>query len=190
RTILRPLRHLSDLCDRNSLPPSPEPVERQTGSMLWDRFNYNACFALRFALSLSILGAAAAGQQALQLDPAQSTLKFTLGASLHTVHGSFQLKHGALRFDASTGKLSGDIIADAKSGETANDSRDRKMHREILESERYPEIVFRPDRIEGPVAERGKSSVKIHGAFSLHGTDHEMVLPAEVEMTKDHWAAN
>ncbi len=108
---------------------------------------------------------------------------------LHTVHGTFQLKHGALQFDPASGKISGEIVVDAKSGESGSGMRDRKMHKEILESERYPEIAFRPDRIEGAVASQGKSSVKVHGMFSIHGADREITVPAEVDVSADHWTA-
>jgi polyisoprenoid-binding protein YceI len=105
------------------------------------------------------------------------------------VHGTFHLKHGALKFEPASGKISGEILVDAKSGESGSGMRDRKMHKEVLESERYPEIAFRPDKIEGAVAGQGKSSVKIHGMFNIHGADHEITVPAEVEMTADHWTA-
>src|SRR5262249_5144126 len=68
-------------------------------------------------------------------------------------------------------------------------SRDRKMHKEILESEQYPEVIFRPDRIEGRVAAEGKSTVQVHGMFSIHGADHEMTAPADVELTAEKWTA-
>jgi polyisoprenoid-binding protein YceI len=67
--------------------------------------------------------------------------------------------------------------------------RDRKMHREVLESDRYPEISFRPDRIDGAVSSSGKSSVRVHGIFNIHGADHELSVPADVEMASDHWKA-
>jgi polyisoprenoid-binding protein YceI len=139
-------------------------------------------------LSLTILSAAAQ-QSNLQLDPARTSVKFTLGDVLHTVHGTFQLKHGALQFDSSSGKVSGEIVVDAKSGESGSGMRDRKMHREVLESEKYSEISFRPDRVEGAVAKTGKSSVKVHGMFAIHGVDREITVPAEVEMAADHWTA-
>jgi polyisoprenoid-binding protein YceI len=126
---------------------------------------------------------------ALQLDPAQTSVKFTLGDVLHTVRGTFQLKHGTLQFEPASGKISGEIVVDAKSGESGSGMRDRKMHKEVLESERYPEMAFRPDKIEGAVASQGKSSVKVHGVFNIHGVDHEITVPAEVEMTADHWTA-
>jgi polyisoprenoid-binding protein YceI len=138
-------------------------------------------------LSLTILSAAA--QITLQLDPAKTSVTFTLGDVLHTVHGAFHLKHGALQFDSSSGKLSGEIVVDAKSGDSGSGMRDRKMHKEVLESEKFPEISFRPDRVEGGVAAQGKSSVKVHGMFRIHGVDREITVPAEVEMSADHWTA-
>jgi len=131
----------------------------------------------------------ASAQQTLEVDPAHASVKFTVGDVLHTVHGTFQVKRGELQLDPSAGKLSGEIVVDAKSGDSGSGMRDRKMHKEVLESERYPEISFRPDRVEGPVASQGKSSVKVHGMFSIHGVDREMTVPADVEMSADHWTA-
>jgi hypothetical protein len=47
------------------------------------------------------------------------------------------------------GKLSGEVVVDATSGESGKGMRARKMHREVLESDRYPEIAVHPDRFEG-----------------------------------------
>jgi polyisoprenoid-binding protein YceI len=100
------------------------------------------------------------------------------------------LKHGALQLDPPAGKLTGEIVVDAKSGASGSGMRDRKMHREVLESEKYPEISFRPDRLEGTVAVAGKSMVKVHGMFGIHGVEREITVPAEVEMSANHWTAN
>jgi polyisoprenoid-binding protein YceI len=139
-------------------------------------------------LSLTILSAAAQ-QTTLQVDPAHTSVKFTLGDVLHTVHGTFQLKRGALQFEPSSGKLSGEIVVDARSGESGSGMRDRKMHKEVIESETYPEISFRPDRVEGAVASLGKSTVKVHGMFRIHGVDREITVPAEAEMSAGNWRA-
>src|ERR1700683_5673736 len=130
--------------------------------------------AILTLLLASLVIAAAAQGAALQLDPSQTSVKFTLGDILHTVHGTFHLKRGAVELDPASGKISGEIVVDAKSGASGSAMRDRKMHSEILESERYPEISFRPDRIEGAVALQGKSHVRVHGIFSIHGEDHEL----------------
>ncbi|MGB8063286.1 MAG: YceI family protein [Candidatus Sulfotelmatobacter sp.] len=132
---------------------------------------------------------AAAQDTAFQLDPAQTSVNFTLADVLHTVHGTFKLKRGALQFDPASGKLAGEIVVDAASGDSGSGMRDRKMHREVLESARYPEIAFHPDRVEGTVASQGKSSVLVHGIFRIHGTDREITVPAQVETSADHWTA-
>jgi polyisoprenoid-binding protein YceI len=133
--------------------------------------------------------ATAAQEIVLQFDPQHTSINFALSDVLHAVHGTFDLKRGRLLFDAASGKISGEIVVDAKSGRSGNGMRDRKMHREILESEQYPEITFRPDHMEGTVAPQGKSSVKVHGIFSIHGSDHEITVPAQIEMSADHWSA-
>jgi polyisoprenoid-binding protein YceI len=148
-------------------------------------------FSRRFlGAAVLLVGAVLATAQdvAYQLDPAQTSVKFTLGDILHTVHGTFKLKQGELQMGAD-GKVSGEIVVDATSGQSGNDSRDRKMHKEILESTRYPEITFRPNKIEGTVASSGKSSVTVHGMFNIHGADREVTAPAQVEADTDHWTA-
>jgi polyisoprenoid-binding protein YceI len=35
----------------------------------------------------------------------------------------------------------------------------------------------------------GESSVRVHGIFTIHGSDHEVTVPAQVETTPDHWTA-
>jgi len=144
---------------------------------------------LRAVVLMSALaGVVSAQDEEYQLDPAQTSVKFTLGDVLHTVRGSFKLKQGTLQIEPS-GKVSGQIVVDATSGDSGNGMRDRKMHKEILESAQYPEIAFRPDRIDGALAGAGKSSVTLHGMFSIHGADHEISVPADVEQGADHWTA-
>lgn len=137
----------------------------------------------------SVVVQATAQEVTLQLDPAKSTVKFTLSDVLHTVRGTFTLKKGTLHFDSTSGKVSGEIVVDARSGESGNGVRDRKMHKEILESERFPEISFRPTLVEGAAAS-GKSSAKVHGMFGIHGIEREIAVPADVDIESDHWSAN
>lgn len=121
----------------------------------------------------------------VNLDPGTTKVEFTLGATLHTVHGTFKLKSGQIRFDPATGKASGVITIDATSGNTDNTSRDKKMHDQILESAKFPEIVFTPTQVTGPssdvLAGKGTAQLQIAGAFRLHGQDHEMIVPVAVE---------
>jgi polyisoprenoid-binding protein YceI len=123
----------------------------------------------------------------LNLDVAQSKLHWTLDSTLHTVHGTFNLKRGVVNFDPATGSASGEIVVYATSGESGNDSRDKKMHDEILESARYPEVIFRPTKIEGKVAVPGTSEVQLQGKFLLHGSEHDLTVSVHAELTSDHW---
>jgi polyisoprenoid-binding protein YceI len=122
-----------------------------------------------------------AQESVVQLDPAQTKIEFTLGSTLHTVHGTFKLKSGTIRFDPSTGKIGGSIVVDATSGESGNEGRDRKMHREILESGKFPEIVFTSGQAKGAFNAKEASRVEVSGQFRLHGEDHEMTLPIDIQ---------
>lgn len=126
----------------------------------------------------------------LNLDPARTQITFTLGATLHTVEGSFKLKNSAIQFNPATGKASGDIVVDATSGESGNNSRDRKMHKSVLESQNYPEIVFVPERVQGQVLLSGESHVQIQGLVKLHGGQHEITIPADIQVTGAQLTAN
>lgn len=112
----------------------------------------------------------------VKLDPARTTIDFTLGAVLHTVHGSFRLKNGEIRFDAATGKASGEVVVEASSGGTENSSRDEKMQQEVLESQKYPGIVFTPKLVHGSIVPQGTSEVQVTGTFRLHGQNHDVTL--------------
>lgn len=110
------------------------------------------------------------------LDPSQTKIEFTLGATLHSVHGSFRLKSGEIRFDPKTGAAGGEIIADATSGSTGIDARDSKMHTQVIESRKYSEIVFLPQHVSGSVPQAGSSQVEVAGIFRMHGQDHPFTM--------------
>ena len=129
-----------------------------------------------------------AQEATLNFAPAETAIKFTLGDVLHTVHGNFNLKSGQIHFVPTSNAISGEIVVDATTGNSGSSARDRRMHREILESARYSEVIFLPDRIEGKVLARGASTVQVHGIFGIHGAEHEITVPAQIELTPDHWS--
>lgn len=139
--------------------------------------------------ALLLCVSAIAQQTAIKIDPARTKVEFTLGSTLHTVHGTFALKRSSLQFDPVSGKIEGEVAIDATSGESGNDSRDKKMHKEILESAKYPEIVFRPDRLEGKVAPQGGSQVALHGMLAIHGAEHEVTVPVDVQAADGKYQA-
>lgn len=137
-----------------------------------------ACAAV-FLLVLP--GLCAAQPTQVTLDPAQTKIDWTLGATMHTVHGTFKLKSGVVKFDPGSGDASGEIIVDALSGESGNHDRDADMHNKVLESARYSQIIFVPRRVVGSLAEQGKSNLQVQGTFKIHGADHDFTLPMTVE---------
>jgi len=136
---------------------------------------------------MCLVASAQTSALSLYFSPAETNIGFTIGDSLHTIRGSFRLKRGEIDFDANTRAIHGIIVVDATSGQSGSRIRDRRMHRAILETARYPEITFRPDRVDGQVSTSGSSSVQVHGVFSIHGGDHEITLPARIQISPDHW---
>ncbi len=136
-------------------------------------------------LSTAILTATAlfAQERIFQLDPAKSEVDFTLGDVLHTVHGKFQLKSGVLRFDSSTGSASGELIVDATSGNSGSNARDKKMKKDVLETQSFPTIIFTPQRVIGSVPANGAAQVQMQGIMSLHGEQHPMTLIVPVQVS-------
>jgi polyisoprenoid-binding protein YceI len=123
----------------------------------------------------------------LMLDPSQTKVQWTVDSTLHAVHGTFVVKSGTVHFDPETGKAGGEVIVLATSGDSGNSSRDQRMHKEILETAKFPDAVFRPVQIEGKVTRSGNSDVKLHGVISLRGGDHEIIVPVHAELASDRW---
>jgi len=168
--------------------------------MNWSRSRLTGVFYFLVAAPLTMVVLSALPQHAapqtpaseivLGIDPSQSKVHWTLGSTVHTVHGSFAFKKGTVQLDTSTGKASGEIVVDAASGNSGNDGRDKKMHKEVLESGRYAEVIFRPDRVEGKITPQGIFTVQVHGLFVLHGSEHELTVPVQAEFAGDHWTGS
>jgi hypothetical protein len=92
------------------------------------------------------------------------------GAVLHNVHGTFEVKEGMLRLDVASGKICGRIVVDVKSGNTGDDERDRRMHRDVLESagsrRRFPRRTVSP----GSGSKRDKSMCHFGEVFYVKRT--------------------
>ncbi len=124
--------------------------------------------------------AASAQTYVFDMDPHQSHVTFTLEDVLHTVHGVFQLKGGSIRFDCATGAASGLITVDATTGDSGSQGRDHKMHKDILESAKYPDITFAPQHVSGEVPREGKAQVTLTGVMTLHGQPHDLSINVPV----------
>jgi polyisoprenoid-binding protein YceI len=128
-------------------------------------------------LVLACAGAMYGSDTVVDLNPANTEIAFTVSDPLHTVRGTFKLKRGNIRFDPESGKASGEIVIDVTSGASGSGMRDRRMHKDILESQKYPEAVFTANRVDGRL---GQPEVDVHGKMNMHGADHEMTLHFKV----------
>ena len=142
-------------------------------------------FALALASCLAAPRAIRAESGELELVPETTQIHFELGATLHSVEGTLRLVRGDLRFDTTSGRAEGSIAIDARSAETGNARRDRTLHAEVLESERYPEIVFTADRIELTRSALERGEVVLSGRVKLHGDEHPLSIPAHLERVDD-----
>ena len=117
----------------------------------------------------------------LELAPDATEIELSLRATLHKVTGTADLERGRLLFDPEAGTVEGEVVIDASSVDTGNARRDRKMHADVLESERYESIELHPRRLLDPVAEGESATVRLSAEILIHGDRHEVELPVEVD---------
>jgi polyisoprenoid-binding protein YceI len=139
---------------------------------------------------LLVATAARAQVVVVQLDPAQSHVEFTLAATAHTVHGSFRMKPSTLNFDEQNGSAAGKLSVDATSGDTGNHGRDHKMHQQVLESAKFPDVVFQPQHVIGRLPATGTVSMEIEGLLTLHGQTHPLTASGPVQVNGDKVTAH
>ena len=60
------------------------------------------------------------------------------------------------------------------------------MHKDILESAQYPEIIFTPQQVQGQVLPQGDFKVQVLGAFAMHGTTHPLALVIQAHLGGEH----
>jgi len=76
----------------------------------------------------------------------------------------------------------GSVVVLAGSGKTGNDSRDKKMNKDILKVEQYATVSFEPKTYTGALALSGDSNLQVTGIFTLLGTPHEITIPILVHL--------
>jgi polyisoprenoid-binding protein YceI len=112
----------------------------------------------------------------MALKPEATTISFTLDATLHKVEGSGRLTRAEICFESVSGATAGMIEIDARSLETGHMKRDRVMHRKVLESETYPDIVFFPRHLEGALESGKEWEAQLRGELRIHGAAHPTSL--------------
>jgi hypothetical protein len=132
---------------------------------------------------ISAVTPALAGQTVVRFDPAQADIRWTLGAFLHSVHGTFKLKSGLLTFDPATGVGHGEFSADLSTGSSGDDARDKTMQQQVLESGKYPLASYVANAIHVDAGSQGIQTIATTGMFNIHGGDHPMQINATFQIS-------
>ena len=134
------------------------------------------------ALASALAPAGLAQHQTFAVNPDTSEVKITLMTTHEVVHGTFHIQSGSIEFDLSASKMSGSVVVLAGSGKTGNDSRDKKMNKDVLKVDQYTTVSFAPESYTGTIAPAGESSIQVSGVFTLLGNPHDLTIPMQIHM--------
>src|SRR5580700_1285798 len=135
-----------------------------------------------FAIAVILAPAAPAQHQTFAVNPDASEVRMTLNTTREVVNGTFHIQSGSIEFDRSTPKMSGSVIVAAGSGKTGNDSRDKKMNKDILKVDQFATVSFAPKTYNGAIAASGDSTIQVSGVFTLLGTPHDLTIPMQIHI--------
>jgi polyisoprenoid-binding protein YceI len=135
-----------------------------------------------FALASILAPAALAQHQTFVLNPNASEVKIKLNTTHEVVNGTFHIQSGSIEFDRSNPKMSGSVVVLAGSGKTGNDSRDKKMNKDILKVDQYTTVSFAPKTYTGTIAPDGDSTIQVSGVFTLLGNPHDLTIPIQIRI--------
>jgi hypothetical protein len=128
-----------------------------------------------------ILGSAAFAQhQTFTVNPDASDVKMKLNTTHEVVNGTFHVQSGSINFDRTASNISGTVIVAAGSGKTGNDSRDKKMNKDILKVDQFATVSFTPKTYDGTIAASGGSTIQVSGVFTLLGAPHDLTIPMQI----------
>jgi polyisoprenoid-binding protein YceI len=132
----------------------------------------------------ALAGPAVAGPLSLRLDPALSSLTFTISRPGETVEGKAPAFSGEVRVDPEHPDQGASVIlrVEAASLDTGNGIRDRKMRKSHLEVETYPQIVFQSTVVSfqdppGPLRQGAERHATVEGRLDLHGVARTIRIP-------------
>jgi polyisoprenoid-binding protein YceI len=136
------------------------------------------------ALAVLLGPAALAQHQTFAVNPDASEVEMKLNTTHEVVNGTFNIQSGSIEFDRSNPKMSGSVTVLAGSGKTGNDSRDKKMNKDILKVNQYTTISFAPKTYTGTIAPSGDSTIQVSGVFTLLGNPHDMTIPMQIHIDR------
>jgi polyisoprenoid-binding protein YceI len=143
--------------------------------------NVMKCFVV-LALAVVLAPAVFAQHQTFAVDPDASEVKMKLNTTHEVVNGIFHVQSGSIDFNRTASHISGIVIVAAGSGKTGNDSRDKKMNKDILKADQFATVSFAPKTYNGIIAASGDSIIQVSGVFTLLGTAHDLTIPMQIHV--------
>jgi polyisoprenoid-binding protein YceI len=148
------------------------------------------------ALVLATLSdAAAAAPIRFQILPgaAGNQVSFLSKAPLETVEGKTNQVSGSVVVDPAdlAAGCEVEVTVDLASLDTGIGKRNQHMRENHLETDRFPQAVFRADSLSGApalLAAGAPVPFTLVGDFSLHGVTHRIAVPATVTLSADGMA--
>ena len=138
--------------------------------------------SLFLALPLALAPDALAQHQTFTVNPDSSQVAFSLGGTGHHVNGTFHVQSGRSTLIALRATISGSVVVAAGSGNSGEQSRDKKMNTDVLDVAQFAEVSFVPKSYQGTVAATGDSTIQVTGVFTLHGTPHDLTVPMQIHI--------
>lgn len=135
-----------------------------------------------FPVALIFAQTALAQHQTFAVNPDASEIKITLKTNHEIVNGTFHVQSGSVEFNPITEKIAGIVVVVASSGKTGNDSRDKKMNKDILKVDQYTTVSFAPKAYTGSIEPMGDSTIQVSGVFTLLGTPHDLTIPIQLHL--------
>ncbi|HEX4309376.1 MAG TPA: YceI family protein [Acidobacteriaceae bacterium] len=132
------------------------------------------------AFAVVLAPAAVAQHESFAVNPDASKVRMTLNTTHEVVSGTFHIESGTIEFDQSGPRMSGVVVVLAGSGQTGNDSRDKKMKKDILKVDQYTVVTFAPKSYVGSLAPVGDSTIQASGIFTLLGSPHDLTIPIQI----------
>ena len=134
------------------------------------------------ALAVVLAPAVFAQHQTFAVNTDASEVKMKLNTTHEVVNGTFHVQSGSINFDRTASHISGIVIVAAGSGKTGNDSRDKKMNKDILKVDQFATVSFAPKTYNGMIAASGDSAIQVSGVFTLLGTPHDLTIPMQIHI--------
>ena len=139
------------------------------------------------AAALAAVGLLAAEPaQTFQIDPANSSVGFSVRHLISRVQGQFNQFSGSIQADPKDPAASlVQFTIQAGSIDTHVEMRDKDLRSaNFFDADKYPTITF----VSTKIVPKGKDLYDVHGKLTMHGVTREVVLPVSFTgKVKDPW---